>query len=122
MSEIKELEFDAEFVDLRKSYNGQQTSAGGILLTPKQYVFFGEDAKEKGDKFIDLVKEELKKLSKQYNEQAVFFWRQKPELLSNKDYDRNITEYRWVSRFATWPPSPMIHLIFNSLNSPKAES
>jgi len=123
MSEIKEVDIvDAENVELRQQYNGQQTSAGGLILTPKIYEFIGDDAKEKGYKFIHLVKEELKKLSKEYKEEAIIFWRQRPCVTKDKDFDTGEVAYSWIARFTTWPPSPSIHLIYNSLNSPKAES
>ncbi len=121
MSEIKEIDInDAESIGVRLVHGDKpEPWDGTYFITPKVYDFMGDDAKEKGDKFISLVKEKLAKLT---DKETIIFWRMRPELLSNKDFDRNITEFRWVARFATWPPLPVIQQIHNSLNSPKAES
>lgn len=124
MSEIKEIDInDAESIGVRLEHGDKpEPWDGTYFITPKVYDFMGDDAKEKGDKFIHLVREELIKLSKEYKEEAIIFWRQRPCVTKDRDFDTGEVAYSWLARFTTWPPSPTIHLIYNSLNSPKAES
>ena len=123
MSEIKEVDIvDAENLELRQQYNGQQTSAGGLILTPKKYEFSGIDAFKKGEKFLNKVRRELKKLCKDHNEQPHIFWKLRPNVLTDKITKSGEIEKVWLASFTTWPPSPMIHLIYKSLNPQKVES